>query len=81
MRDFYRTYEDAPEMMAEVMTIGWTQNVVILEAKLTLQERAWYIRAVCQFMWSKLELFRKIQEHTHETKFSIITGLNYFGQY
>ena len=67
MRDFYRTYEDAPEMMAEAMTIGWTQNVVILEAALTLQERAWYIRAVCQFKWSKLELSRKIQEHTHET--------------
>lgn len=32
MRDFYRTYEDAPEIMAEAMTIGWTQNAVILEA-------------------------------------------------
>lgn len=36
MRDFYRVYESAPEVMAEVMRIGWTQNVVILEADLTL---------------------------------------------
>ncbi len=49
MREFYRTYKDAPEVLAEAMTIGWTQNVVILEAELTLQERAWYIRAARQF--------------------------------
>ena len=65
MRDFYRIYGDAPEMMAEAMAIGWTQNVVILEAELTLQEKAWYIRAVRRFGWSKLELSRKIQEHAH----------------
>lgn len=40
MRDFYRAYEDVPEIMAEAMPIGWTQNVVILEAELTLQEKA-----------------------------------------
>lgn len=46
MRESYRTYEDTPEIMAEAMTIGWTQNVVILEADLTLREKAWYIKAV-----------------------------------
>ena len=54
MRDYYRAYEDAPEVMAEAMAIGWTQNAVILEAELSLQERMWYIRAVRQFGWSKL---------------------------
>ena len=44
MREFYRAYEAAPEILAEAMTIGWTQNVVILEAYLTLQEKSWYIR-------------------------------------
>lgn len=29
MRDFYRAYENAPDVMARAMTIGWTQNVVI----------------------------------------------------
>lgn len=38
MREFYRAYEDAPGVLAEVMIIGWTQNMVILEADLTLQE-------------------------------------------
>ena len=65
MRDFYRTYEDAPEIMAEAMAIGWTQNVVILEAELTLQERAWYIRVVRQFDWSKLKLAERIGSSTH----------------
>ncbi len=35
MREFYRTYESTPEVLAGAMTIGWTQNVVILEADLT----------------------------------------------
>ena len=61
MREFYRTYNDAPEVLAQAMTIGWTQNVVILEANLALQERVWYIRAVGQFGWSKLELQRRIE--------------------
>ena len=65
MREFYRTYENAPEVLAQAMTIGWTQNVVILEAELTLQERAWYIQADRQFEWSKLELQRKIASGVH----------------
>ena len=39
MRNFYRTYENSPDTMTKAMTIGWTQNVVILEAELTLQEK------------------------------------------
>ena len=65
MRDFYRTYENAPETLAQAMSIGWTQNVAILEAKLTLQERAWYLQATRQFGWSKLELQRKIIANAH----------------
>ena len=65
MRDFYRTYESAPEVMAEAMTIGWTQNAVIREADLTLQEKIQYIRAVRQFGWSKLELAKQIAASAH----------------
>ena len=65
MRDFFRTYENAPEVMAEAMTIGWTQNAVIMEADLTLQEKMWYIRAVRQFGWSKLELAEQIAASAH----------------
>ena len=49
MRDFYRAYESVPEVMADAMTIGWTQNIVIMEAGLAIQEKTWYIRAVRQF--------------------------------
>lgn len=59
MREFYRTYESVPKVLAEVMAIGWTQNMVILEADLTLQEQVWYIRAIRRFGGSKLELQRK----------------------
>lgn len=65
MRDFYRAYEDAPEVMTEAMTIGWTQNTVILETELTIQEKLWYIRAVRQFGWSKLELAEQIVSAAH----------------
>ena len=66
MREFYHTYESAPEVLAEAMTIGWTQNVVIMEAELTPQEQAWYIKAAGQFGWSKLELAGNIRERIHE---------------
>lgn len=65
MREFYRTYESEPEMLAQAMTIGWTQNVVIQEAELTLQEKEWYIRAVRQFDWSKQELIKQIESAVH----------------
>ena len=65
MREFYRTYESAPEVLAEAMTIGWTQNVVILEAELSTQERVWFIRAAGKFGWSKLELQQRIVDHAH----------------
>ena len=65
MRDFYRTYENVPEIMDQAMTIGWTQNIVIMEADLSLQEKAWYICAVRQFGWSKMELAEQIAASAH----------------
>lgn len=65
MRDFYRAYAEAPNVLAEAMTIGWTRNVVILEAELALWERAWYIQAAHQFGWTKLELADRITSSTH----------------
>ena len=66
MREFYRAYESDLTIMTEAMAIGWTQNMVILEADLTLQERMWYIQATGQFGWSKLELQRKIAANAHQ---------------
>lgn len=43
MRDFYRLYSDMPELLAKVLRLNWTQNVVIMEAELSLEARTWYI--------------------------------------
>ena len=65
MREFYRTYENTPELAMQARRIGWTQNVVILEADLTLEERGWYLRAAEQFSCSKKELNDQIRASAH----------------
>ena len=45
----YTAMFTALNALVEAMTIGWTQNIVILEAALTGQERAWYIQAANRF--------------------------------
>lgn len=66
MRDFYRAYENDPQMLSLALQLGWTQNVVILEADLPMELRGWYLRAVNQFHWSKAELIEKIATNAHE---------------
>lgn len=29
MREFYRAYENTPEILAEAITISWTQNIIL----------------------------------------------------
>ena len=65
MRDFYHVYEGTPDLLDLAMKIGWTQNVVILEADLNTEERRWYLCAVKQFGWSKTELQRRIESQVH----------------
>ena len=65
MREFYRMYEDTPELLTLAMEISWTQNVVILEADMEPDERRWYLRAAGRFGWSKVELQRKIDSDAH----------------
>ena len=66
IRDFYRTYENYPDLLSRAMKLGWTQNVVIMEAELTMELREWYLKAVNQFGWSKMELMVQIAGHAHE---------------
>ena len=66
MRDFYRTYENNPFLLSLAMQIGWTQNVVILEADLSMELREWYLKAVKCFGWSKAELSENINSKAHE---------------
>ena len=39
MRDFYKTYENDQTLLRLAMKIGWTLNVVIMEAELTRAQR------------------------------------------
>ena len=66
IRDFYRTYENYPSLLSLSMELGWTHNVIIIEADLTMELREWYLRAVRQFGWSKTELIEKIASRAHE---------------
>ena len=66
MRDFYRTYENQPALLCRAMKLGWIQNVVIMEADLTMELREWYMKAAKQFGWSKTELIANIAANVHE---------------
>ena len=66
MRDFYRTYENHPALLRRAMELGWSQNVVIMEADLSMELREWYMRAAKQFGWSKAELTANIEARAYE---------------
>ena len=56
MRDFYRTYENDQRLLRLAMKIGWTLNVVIMEAELTRDAHKWYLEQAREQQWSKKEL-------------------------
>ncbi len=66
MRDFYRTYENHPALLKRAMEIEWIQNVLIIEADLSMELREWYMKAAKQFDWSKTELISSITANAHE---------------
>ena len=66
MRNFYRTYENHPALLSCAMQLGWIQNVVIMEAELTMELREWYMKAAKQFGWSKMELVENIKNEVHK---------------
>lgn len=65
MRNFYRTYEKQPELLSLALQLGWTQNIVIMEASLSMKERRWYLKVAFQFGWSKLKLIEMIESQVH----------------
>ena len=66
MRDFYHTYENHSALLSRAMKLGWIQNVVIMEADLTMDLREWYMKAADQFGWSKTERIANITANTYE---------------
>ena len=65
MRDFWQLYSDMPELLGEALHLNWTQNVVIMEAELTTEERRWYIRQAAAQNLSKSELLKMITDSAH----------------
>ena len=65
IRDFYRTYEGHPSLLSRALNLGWTLNVVIMVADLTMELREWYMKATEQFGWSKSELISGITKSIH----------------
>ena len=66
MRDFYRTYENDHSLLRLTMKIGWTLNVVIIEAELTRQDRKWYLEQARKQRWSKNELSAALAAGRHK---------------
>ena len=65
MRNFWQLYSSMPELLGEALCLNWTQNVVIMEAELTAEERCWYIRKAAAQKLSKSELLRMIENFAH----------------
>ena len=68
MRDFYKTYENDQTLLQLAMKIGWTLNVVIMEAKLTRDARKWYLEQAREQKWSKVVLLEKLGSAAHLEK-------------
>ena len=60
MRDFYRTYENDQTLLRLEMKIGWTLNVVIMEAELTKAQRLSCLQRAASKKLSKKKLLEII---------------------
>ena len=60
MRDFYKTYENDQMLLRSAMKIGWTLNVVIMEAELTKEQRLSCLQRAASKKLSKKKLLEII---------------------
>ena len=65
MRDFWQLYSGMPELLCEALHLNWTQNVVIMEAELTAEERYWHVRQAAAQNLSKSELLQMITDSAY----------------
>ena len=68
MRDFYKVYENDEPLLRLAMKIGWTLNVIIMEAELTRDARHGYLRKANAGGLSKAELLEMIESAAHLEK-------------
>ena len=74
MRDFYKVYENDEPLLRLAMKIGWTLNVVIMEAELTREARRWYLEQAKIRNWTKAELQLAIIAEAHKAAFAEATA-------
>ena len=65
MRAFYRLYGDMPELLTKALSLNWTQNVVIMEAELSAEVRAWYVDEAIKRDPTKAELLDLLASEAH----------------
>ena len=68
MRDFYRTYENDQTLLRLAMKLGWTLNVVIMEAELTREARKWYLEQTQRRGWTKAELQAALEAEAYDVQ-------------
>lgn len=68
MRDFYQIYENDQTLLRLAMKIGWTLNVVIMEAEMTRNARKWYLNKAQRGGWTKAELQASIDTGAHNVQ-------------
>lgn len=66
MRDFYRLYGEYSEMLTVVLRLSWTQNVVLLEAELSMSAREWCIYKACENNPSRAEMQNMVDAAENE---------------
>lgn len=77
MRDFYCTFENHPALLPLALPIGGMRNVVIMEAKLTVEQRKWYLKAIRKFQWSKQKLMQQISKNAYKNLYSQLQKICY----
>lgn len=60
MKQFYETYKDNEIVVPLVRQLSWTNNILILGATQTMQEKEFYIKMCIKYNYTKRELSRQI---------------------
>ncbi len=67
MADFYSSFSENADLLSNALTIGWTQNIVILESCHSVEEKAFYVAMVQKQELSKSDLISEIESNAFET--------------